>query len=272
MKFWEDTAEMTGISFRDRLRSRAPMICGFIAAPSPDLVEVAHYAGFDFVVVDAEHGPITIGDICHMIRAGQSVGIPVLVRVPEPTKDFILRSLDAGASGIVAPEIETAEEAAALVAATHYPPAGHRGAAHYSRIYGYSKHAGFAALQAADAGVVTGVNIETPLGVENAESIMSVPGIDLILPGPSDYRVKLGEGPETGRKVEETMQALGRLGLKHGVAMGMAAPNVAEGKRFAAQGYSILLTGLLPLLLRNGTEYVKGCREALMSAQAEAAA
>jgi len=246
------------------------MICGFIAAPSPELVEVAAHAGFDFVVIDAEHGPITVADIAHMIRAGDSVDLPVIVRVPEPSKDFILRSLDAGATGIVAPEIETAEEAAELVAHTHYPPRGHRGAAGYSRAYAYSKRAGIAELMAADEAIVTGINIETPLGVANAEAIMQVPGIDLVLPGPSDYRVKLGDTPEAAEQVQRAMHDLGRMSARLGVASGMAVPSPKEGVAFAESGYSILLTGLLPLLYRGGTQYVQGCRAALQASGKDA--
>jgi len=121
--------------FRQRLLSGEKLLGAFCPAPSPELIEVAAFAGFDFTVIDAEHGPITIADVVHMVRAGHSADVPVMVRVPEYSADFIMRSLDAGADGIMVPQVETAEEVQRLFAAMHYPPAGVRGLAFYARAH-----------------------------------------------------------------------------------------------------------------------------------------
>jgi len=242
--------------FRKRVEARDPMLGAFCPAPSPELIEVAAFAGFDFTVIDAEHGPITISDIIQMIRAGHGAGIAVMVRVPEATTDFVLRSLDAGADGVIIPQIETAEQAAAMVAKTHYPPTGNRGLAFYTRAHRFMKDMGPAAMKAADERVVTGALIETQLGVENVDAIASTPGIDLMLMGPSDLSANIGFGPDTDRMVEEAVTKVSEAGIRHGVSTSIAAQSPDAAIGYAKRGYSIVVTGLLPPLLRVSTDFV----------------
>lgn len=253
-------AQKSRHDFRKRVKARDPMLGAFCPAPSPELIEVAAFAGFDFTVIDAEHGPITISDIVHMVRAGHGAGIAVMVRVPEATTDFVLRSLDAGADGIIVPQIETAEQAAAAVARMHYPPNGNRGLAFYTRAHRFMKDTGPAAMRAADERVVTGALIETPLGVDNAEAIAATPGIDLMLMGPSDLAANIGFGPDTERKVEEAVTKVSQAGIRHGVSTSIAAQSTDAAVAYAQRGYSIVVTGLLPPLLRVSTEFVNKSR------------
>lgn len=255
--------------FRIRLKAREALLGAFCPSPSPELIEVAAFAGFDFTVIDAEHGPITIGDIVHMVRAGHSAGIAVLARVPEATADFVLRSLDAGADGIIVPQVETADQAAAVVARVRYPPHGERGLAFYTRAHRFTRDFGPAAMKAADERVVAGVLIETPLGVRNADAIVSTPGVDLVLIGPSDLAANIGFGPDTERLVDEAIAAVGVAGRRHGVATAIAAQSPEAAAGFAGQGYPVIVTGLLPPLLRVSTDFVTRSRagiEALRSA------
>jgi len=254
------------MKLKERLKRRELMLCAVVSVPSPEIVEVAAHAGFDFAILDAEHGPFTMTEIATGIRAAQTVGLPLLVRVPEPSRDFILRSLDAGADGIVEPEVESAAQAAALVAATHYPPGGHRGAAHYSRRYGYTKHSGFDALREADADVVVGVHIETPAGVEQAESIFAVPGIDLVLLGLSDLRVRLTGAADIDAQIEAATSRIGALSRSVGVAASIGAQGASNARRVGALGFSVTVSSVMPLLLNLATEYSTGCRAALENA------
>lgn len=252
--------------FRKRLKAREPMLGAFCPAPSPELVEVAAFAGFDFVVIDAEHGPISIGDILHMIRAGHSAGIAVMVRPPALTPDFVLRALDAGADGLVIPQIETPQEAAAAVSAMHYPPGGTRGLAFYTRTHRFMKDTGPAAMKAADERVVTGVLIETPKGVENAIAIATTPGVDLMLMGPSDLAANIGFGPDTDARVEEAVTRISKAGQKYCVATSIAAQSPDAARAYFERGYSIVVTGLLPPLVRVSSEFVTKTRATLTSA------
>jgi 2-keto-3-deoxy-L-rhamnonate aldolase RhmA len=239
------------------------MLSAVISAPSPELLEVAAHAGFDFGIIDAEHGPITISDIAHMARAADAAGFPILVRGPDASRDFVVRSLDLGVAGFVAPEIESGEAAAAVVAATHYPPAGHRGASGHARAYGYSRSYGRQALQDADEAVVTGVHIETPRGVENAEAIFATPGINLVLLGLSDLKSKLAGDPRADAKAEEAYALIGRLSARARVAASTGIQGRDDAARAAAAGFSVLVTSLLPLFFRAASRHVDESRFAL---------
>jgi 4-hydroxy-2-oxoheptanedioate aldolase len=149
------------------------------------------------------------------------------------------------------------------VKATHYPPRGHRGAAHYSRAYGYSRFSGAAALKAADEAIVTGAHIETPEGVANAEAIFSVPGIDLILLGLSDLRVRLADASDIAGEIDKATRLIGSLARAKGIAASVGAQTPEDAKRLGALGFSVTVTSILPLLLRYGEQYAKGCRAAL---------
>lgn len=246
--------------FRRRLKAREKMLGAFCPAPSPELIEIAAFAGFDFACIDAEHGPITINDVAHMVRAGHSAGIPVMVRVPAPTPDFVLRSLDLGVDGIVAPQIETREQAAAVVAQTRYQPAGNRGLAFYTRAHRFMKDMGPAAMKAADERIVAAVLIETRRGVQNVDEIMTTPGLDMVLMGPSDLSADIGYGPDTERLVAEAVAKVAEAGVKHGIATSVSAQSSDAAVANFKLGYSIVVTGLLPPLLRVSTDFVNKSR------------
>lgn len=253
-------------ALHQRLRQREFLTGAFVSAPSPELVEIAALSNFDFAVLDAEHGPFAIGEITHLVRAGQAVNLPVLVRVPEPTKEFILRALDAGSAGIIAPQIESADDARVFVAQTRYPPEGVRGAAFYARAHGFSARSGDDIIATANREVVAGALIESPRGVANAAEISAVPGVDFILVGPTDLAVNIG-GPDAQKKVSDAVAVLpGIVGATIPIAIG--APDPAAAEKFRAQGYSVIVTGLLPLLLRQARLYVSGCRGPVMTGRA----
>jgi 2-keto-3-deoxy-L-rhamnonate aldolase RhmA len=243
------------------------MTCLAIASSNPELVEIAGIAGFDFVMVDAEHGPITMAQIPDVARAGHAAGVAVLVRVPVAAKEFVLPSLEAGVAGIVAPEIETADQARALVRLTHYPPVGTRGVGGYARAQDYGKRVQWGDFEAVDQQVVTAINIESPLGVENAEEIMSVPGIDLVMPGPFDLRRRLGDVPKAHQELLDHLGKLARLGEKLGIAVTAGADPLGAVATFPP-GCSVLATGLYPCVVNLLTDFVARARDAAKSAPA----
>lgn len=236
------------------------MVAAFIPAPSPELVEIAAYAGFDFAVIDAEHGPISIGDVVHMVRAAQAANMPVLVRVPVATKDFVLRSLDAGADGILVPQVESAAEAAAIVEESHYPPLGRRGAAYYARAHRFTKDFGWPVLERANRNIVTGIMVETAAGVSSAAAISGVGGVDFVLMGSTDLSVTLGNGAGVEDQVSEAIKGLGQLARETGCAAGISATTAELGQKYAALGYQIVAVGLLPLLLKQASIFASAAR------------
>jgi 2-keto-3-deoxy-L-rhamnonate aldolase RhmA len=232
---------MVAQSLRQRLKSREQMTCIFMATKSPDLIEMAGLAGFDFVIVDAQHGPISAGDLPDLMRAGQSAGIPALVRVPALDKAFILQALEAGAAGVMAPEIETAQQAQELVELTRYAPAGRRSVGAYARAQMYSRKREFSELRAADAETIVAVNIETKLGIENAEAIMSTEGIDLVITGMIDLRMALAGSPEGELMLNSLSAELGEIAKRLGVSITRSA---SHGNIASTEVYTLLTDAL----------------------------
>ncbi|GAA1049068.1 hypothetical protein GCM10009569_11870 [Arthrobacter russicus] len=143
-------------------------------------------AGFDFILIDCEHGPADVVALRQHIAAAAMHGVDVLVRVGTGEEALILRSLDHGATGIVAPHVDSPAQAAQLVAATHYPPHGHRGFATYGRSgrYGGVDAAAHQSRLAAETLVIA--MVESPTAVAAVAEIAAVPGIDGIMLGAAD--------------------------------------------------------------------------------------
>jgi 2-keto-3-deoxy-L-rhamnonate aldolase RhmA len=189
---------------RRKLEAREPVIGVTLQLASPDAAEIAGYVGMDYVWVDAEHGTMDLRDINEIVRACDARGIDALVRVPDHGTSFIQRVLDTGAAGIIAPHVRTAAEAAALVAAAKYGPAGTRGACPTTRTLGHLSLDWAADHRSVDADVLVFGLIEDPEGVENVEAIARESGIDGLVFGPFDLSQSLGhEGDVSHADVEE---------------------------------------------------------------------
>ncbi|MBT2484321.1 MULTISPECIES: HpcH/HpaI aldolase/citrate lyase family protein [unclassified Microbacterium] len=173
-------------SLRSRARAGEKLIGALLRMPSEELVEMLAVADFDFILLDCEHGPADIIALRQHIALAAVHDVPVVVRVGENDRGQILRVLDQGAEGILAPHLDAAADAAALIDASLYPPVGSRGFATYSR-------AGrFGEVVAADHRdwwlentLVLGM-IESPAGVGAAHEIVAMPRLDGIMVGPAD--------------------------------------------------------------------------------------
>jgi 4-hydroxy-2-oxoheptanedioate aldolase len=223
-----------------------------------EIVMLAKTAGFDSIYVDLEHSSFSIetaGRICLMALAE---GLPCLVRVPENTPASISRVLDAGAAGIVAPHVRTADEARAIVAAAKYPPQGARGIStglpHFV-FRSFEAGQGYAWLNAETLVIV---QCESGEAVENAANIASVDGVDMILVGTNDLLAEQGIAGEFDHAYVH--QAYGRVieacrahGKHSGIGGLMSRPElVAEfiglGARYVSLGTDLgfLLEGAKP--------------------------
>jgi len=175
-------------TLKERLRSGDRLVGVLLRLPAEDLVEMVAVSGYDFVVIDCEHGPSEVADLRRHIALADVHAVPVLVRVGSDEPALTLRALDQGAAGIIAPHIDTPAQAGALVDAVHYPPLGHRGFATYTRTGGFGTvdPAAHQARLLAET-LVVGM-IESPDGVRQAADIMAVPGLDAVMIGTADLR------------------------------------------------------------------------------------
>ena len=182
------TGSIAGPSLKERAHRGDRLLGVLLRIPGDELVEMVALSGFDFVLIDCEHGPADLVPLRQHIAAALLYGCPVLVRVGSHEPALVLRALDHGATGIVAPHIDTAEDAADLVASVHYPPLGRRGFAGYSRPGRYGLvPAGDHKQRMLDETLAFGM-IESPGAVAAAEQIVATPGLDGIMIGPADLR------------------------------------------------------------------------------------
>jgi 4-hydroxy-2-oxoheptanedioate aldolase len=179
-------------TLHERLAGRSAVLGLLQAHESAAITEMAALCGYDFVLLDDEHGLFDPSDILQSLRAVSFSDMAVLVRVRGHDLAAIGRYLDLGADGIVVPNVTTADQARALARAVDYPPAGTRGAgaaSHRVAQYGLSLSSH---QKAPRAGTSLIVIIESSLGVANVDSILAVDGVDGAIIGPADLSADLG--------------------------------------------------------------------------------
>ena len=250
----------------EMLRSGRRLRGVFNGLPSPAIIEMCAYAGFDFVVIDNEHGSADLQTTEHMLRAARASGIPPIVRCFEAD---IARTLDMGASGLQIPMVNSAAQAAQLVQRVRYPvpgPAddpdrlggGQRGSAFSSRAAGYGAFGGPAHTRRSNDGIVLVLMIETPEAVANAAAIAAVDGVDAVFVGPNDLAHSMGhenrwQEPPVQAAIEQVLRAVAAAGKCPGVL----ALNLDEEDRYAAWGgryFASVTTGLITQAFRQAAQ------------------
>ncbi len=162
----------------------------WIMSASPIVAEAIGLAGFDWAVIDMEHSPLGIADVLHLLQAVAGTPMAPVLRVPWNDTVTIKRVLDAGATTLLVPFVQSAEEARRAVAATRYPPQGIRGMAGMSRGSRFGTTPDY--LTTANAGMCVILQLETPQAVGQLEAIAAVEGVDAIFLGPADLSAAMG--------------------------------------------------------------------------------
>lgn len=186
------------MSLRQRLTSGEKLLGVFLMFAEPALVEIAGFAGFDFAIIDTEHGVTGHESLQHCLRAGAAAGLECLVRVPQRGDADIQRALDSGAAGIVAPHITSAGDAESFVSACRLQPEGRRGVVYSARSGDYG-FAGVERTRARAAEVLAVAQIEDASAVDAASEIAGTPGLDCLFVGPTDLAASMGVAGEQAR-------------------------------------------------------------------------
>jgi 4-hydroxy-2-oxoheptanedioate aldolase len=176
----------------------------YIAVPSPVMVELAGYAGFDFVRIDICHSAVDLPAIADMIRAAEASGVTPMVRV-DYDPHLIAKVLEAGAMGLFIPDVSTVEMARSVVDAVHFAPMGDRGTFAASRITRYGAISSGEYAKWSNEEILLGVQIESEEAADNLERTLGVDGIDMIGSGRGDLANALGL---TGQKNHPSVLAL----------------------------------------------------------------
>lgn len=223
----------------------------FNGIPSPAIVEMCAFAGFDFILLDNEHGSAGFETTEHMLRAARASGIPTVVRCLEHD---MARTLDLGVSAVQIPMVDTAAHAASLVQRVKYPTRGQpglRGAAFSTRAAGYGAFGGPAHTALSNDGVALIVMIETPEGVANAAAIAAVPGVDAVFVGPNDLAHSMGfDNRWNEAPVQAAIESALRAVAAAGKCPGILALTPEEEARYAAWGARYVASNTAGIILK----------------------
>lgn len=235
-------------SLKQRLAAGEQLVGGLVRMPSEEIVEMMAVSGFDFVLLDCEHGPAEVTALRHHIALAQVHGVPTLVRPGEGEEGLVLRALDQGAEGIVAPHIDRRAQAEALVRAVHYPPRGHRGFATYPRAGRFGSVTPAEHRDRCLADTLLLAMIETPTAVGHAAEILSCPGVDGYLIGTGDLAATSGPAdpsvPEAIAHVDEAARAVGAWRAELATSTEGARTSLQQGARLVVHNIAHELMGL----------------------------
>ena len=244
-------------ALRERLRSGAPLIATFSIIPSVEVVELIGLAGFDAVILDIEHGAHGSEALGPLILAAMARGIYPLVRVRSSEPTEVAAALDAGAAGVIVPQIGSVEEARRAVRAARFAPQGNRGANPFVRAAGYSGRLEWFAEANRDVAVV--LMVEGRGGLDAVDEIAALPDLDGIFIGPMDLSHALGVPGEMGHAdVVAAIETVIAACRAKGITAGIFAGTPEAAKRWIGGGVTLLGVGADAAIIRSALSRVVG--------------
>ncbi len=195
----------------------------------PDIARLLQNAGFDFFIVDCEHGAFTTREVANILAEARGIGMPGLVRIPEMRREHALKFMEMGASGLLLPNTESADQARMLVDCAKYAPMGHRGVSLSRPHTDFKKVNGPDYMKQSNEDTLLLCQIESRAGVEHIEEIVAVEGIDVAFIGPNDMTQDYGkldhfDDPEIVAAFERVIAAAQAAGKFSGVHFGSSEP------------------------------------------------
>jgi 2-dehydro-3-deoxyglucarate aldolase/4-hydroxy-2-oxoheptanedioate aldolase len=208
------------------------------------IAKITQAAGVDFVLLDMEHSGLELETIADLIAWYKATPITPLVRVPGSLYHFIARVLDAGALAIMAPNVETAEQARAIVNAVKYAPEGQRGLGLGSAHNDYLPPKPVDYLREANANTMVVCQIESRRGLENLEAIAALPGVDVLWVGHFDLTQSLGiVGQFQNPQFLEALARVVQVARRHGKAAGIQPGTREQAAEWLKLGYNVMSFG-----------------------------
>jgi len=255
-------------SFQERWSTRRALVGLAQAHPNPLLTEMAGLCGYDFVMLDGEHGVFSDADYLPSLRALASTEALSMIRLPNHGARAIGLYLDMGVHALVAPHVSTAEQARTLAQAMLYPPAGTRSvgaSSHRASRYGLDTAS---CLKSPRTGASLIVLIESKLGVDNVEEILAVEGVDGALIGPSDLSAELGSsGNFSHPDYIQAMTRIEQAARDTGKVLGTVPHAGHPIDALLARGYRFLITGAeMPLIREAMVAQVTQARASVQAA------
>ncbi len=240
--------------FRERLLAGEQLVGPIVSLPTPEVAEILAGLGFDWLFVDAEHGPLDFSQVQALLQAA-CPACPCLVRVPAGEQVWIAKALDVGASGVIVPQIQTAEQAEAVVRLCKYPPQGQRGVG-VARAQGYGSRL-VDYLATANESIAVIVQAESVDAVRNMAAIAQVSGIDAVFVGAYDLSASLGKPGQVGDpEVQDAIRRITDICLAANVKLGAFGIDAAAVQPFLDNGYTLIAVGIDVVFLADGARSV----------------
>jgi 2-keto-3-deoxy-L-rhamnonate aldolase RhmA len=246
---------------KEKLAAGEPVYGVSVMIPSPQIVEMIGAAGFDWVLLDCEHGTLTLESVELMAMAAEAAGITAIARPMSRSPEHILQVLDRGVMGVQVPHVNTAEDAREVIAAVKYHPLGRRSLAAGTRAAVYDAHGTLAEhVKAANDATLIAVQLEDREAIENIDALLKVENIDVFFIGPSDLSQSMGfPGNPKAPPVAQAIDASFRKMLAAGRTPG--TPATAENLRDVLdKGVRYIYTHLPRLLSASAKAYLANAR------------
>lgn len=230
----------------------------------PSVMQLLANAGYDFAIIDNEHGSFNPETLADLSRTALLLGLTPIVRVPDLAYPYLAQTLDGGAQGIMLPRVYNAEQVRKAVDFMKYPPLGNRGNALVRGYTGFKSGSPAEAMATANKETMLIVQIETKEAVENIEEIVTTPGVDAALIGPNDLSISLGvpgqiDSPVMRGAIEKVISTC----QQHAVYPALHINNLDLGLYWVSKGMRVLsLFSEVGLLMHRGNEVTTAVKEA----------
>lgn len=229
----------------------------FVTFGLGDIAEYTAKLGFDYIIIDNEHGILDHSIISNMVRASQCQGVPAIVRCTNDNSDNIHKALDMGADGILIPVINTAEEAKKAVVSSLYAPQGERGIAYFTRAASYGMLENKDEyLKKSNDEIFISIQIETALAIKNLDEILDVEGIDMFFIGPNDLAASLGISAFSDEMQNIIKITIDKI-IKKGKVAGIFANDAESAKKYEEWGASFILTSIIKYMTEGSRKYLR---------------
>ena len=225
---------------RERVRSGEPVVGVFIKTASHQVVELVARTGVDFAIVDAEHAPFDLLTLDRMAMAGRASSLPLLIRVPDLQPTLVGQALDMGFSGIVAPHVDSAARALAVLDAARFDH-GRRGFSPSTRAGGYGAPDARAYRETADRETSVWCQIEDASALPGLDEIADVADVDCLFLGRADLALSLGTESQADPRVVAAVEATAQAGGGRGRAVGIFVSSPQEIAPLAALGITVFV-------------------------------
>jgi len=241
-----------------KLKAGQPAYGVISTSDDPQLAELFGLAGFDFYMLDAEHGLLDFAQVVNVIRACERVNMTPLVRVGSKDPKLVLQHLDAGMMGVMMPGLESVEDIKMLIDAVKYPPLGKRG-------MGLTRASGYVAIGDDGVDYINFANEQTMVIpqfedaalLDGFEEMISQPGVDVVVVGPRDLSLNMGfaDGPNHP-EVQEMIDNVVATCKRTGVSAGITAGSRADSAKQVNRGMTMILAIAQTVIQAGSKEYL----------------